>query len=455
MQKNLFNFLNNIGQMLFVGGCVRDEILNRENKDIDIEVYGIEPNDLLNQLKKHKNQLNINFIDTVGMSFGIIKVKLKDGSEYDISFPRRDNRIGNGHRGFICIPDPNMSVKEAASRRDFTFNSLARNLEGEVIDFFGGISDLKKRIIRATSPAFQEDPLRVLRGMQFAGRFGFNVDEGTAMVCAVLAGHFEYISKERVWGEWEKFLMKANVPSYGLKYLEDTGWVECFPQLSKLIGLQQHAEYHPEGDVWNHTMQSLDAACAICDRENIDGEQKLVIMLAVLCHDFGKVTTTEFNSEKGKLTSYGHDSAGEIPTREFLELIGCPKKYHEKIILLVTNHMAHLNIKNAKHVRKLANKLKNVSIYDLCIVMEADHSGRGGLDIGRHKNIDKILQLAEELNLKDQAPKPIIMGRHLIDKYSGPELGKILKKAFVAQLEGEFDNLKNGLIWVEQLEKGD
>ena len=453
MLKHLIKYLSSICNPIFVGGCVRDEIMNIECKDIDIEVYGIDPELLLIKLNLNKEKLNIKNINTIGMSFGIIKIKLNDNQELDISFPRRENRIGNGHRGFLCTPDPNMSIKDAAGRRDFTFNSLCCTLEGEILDFFGGLNDLQKRKIKHTSKSFIEDPLRVLRGMQFAGRFGFTVDENTASVCAILAYHYDYLAKERIWGEWYKFLVKSTVPSFGMWFLRDTGWVECYPVLSKLISLQQDKTWHPEGDVWNHTCQSMDAACAICDRENVDNEIRLVIMLASLCHDFGKISTTEFVD--GKIRSRGHDQAGEEYTTEFLESIHTPKDIIKKVVPLVTNHMAHLNCNNSNSVRRLSKKIEPATIYELALVMEADHSGRGGIDIGRHEKVQFMLNKAEELKIKNSAPKPILMGHHLISLgyKPGPEFGTILRRAFEAQLNGEFNDLETGVVWLKQ--KGD
>ena len=446
----LLNFLITICTPMFVGGHVRDNILNIESKDVDIEVYGIDPEVLLVQLNINKDKLDIKDINTVGASFGVIKIKLKDGQDLDVSLPRRENRIGNGHRGFLCIPDPDMSIKDAAARRDFTFNSLCRTLDGEVLDFFGGLNDLRNRKIKHTSKAFIEDPLRVLRGMQFAGRFGFTVDEDTASVCAILAYHYDYLAKERIWGEWYKFLVKSTVPSFGMWFLRDTGWVECYPVLSKLISLEQDSTWHPEGDVWNHTCQSMDAACAICDREKVNDETRLIIMLASLCHDFGKISTTEFVD--GKIRSRGHDQAGEEFTIEFLESIHTPKDIIKKVVPLVTNHMAHLNCNNSNSVRRLSKKIEPATIYELALVMEADHSGRGGMDIGRHEKVQFMLNKAEELKIKDGAPKPIIMGQHLIalGYNPGPTFGPILRRAFEAQLNGEFGDLETGLAWLKK-----
>jgi tRNA nucleotidyltransferase (CCA-adding enzyme) len=437
---------------LIVGGFVRDKVLGFTPKDVDIELYGIGPQELTSLLHDNREKLGIEWIDAVGSCFGVIKIKFSSGQDVDISLPRRENKTGQGHRGFICTPDPDMSVRDAASRRDFTFNALAITPEGEILDFFCGQDDITARTIKATSPAFQEDPLRVLRGMQFAARYGFQVDPDTADICATLAGHFFHLPKERIWGEWEKLLVKGAVPSYGLRFLADTGWIVNFPELEGLIDLPQDEAWHPEGDVWNHTLQAVDAMVAICDREKVSKEDRIVLMLAALCHDLGKTTTTEVCPD-GHIRSLGHAEAGLEPTKSFLDRIGATRKIIERVLPLVREHMAHLNCQTDKAVKRLAVRLGQARVQELAWVIEADHSARGFLEKGIPEAAGIMLEIARANKVDLKQPAPILMGRHLIalGQRPGPELGLVLKKAFSAQLEGTFQDLNEAIRWFQRL----
>jgi hypothetical protein len=212
------------GRPLLVGGSVRDRLLGIESKDIDIEVHGpVSWLQLTEALAEHGR------VDTVGAAFGVIKF----GRDVDISFPRRDSKTGSGHTGFMIDVDPTMTVEEALSRRDFTMNSMAMDLNtNKLIDPFGGVSDLMQGIIRHTSDAFVEDPLRILRAVQFAARFSMTIAPETAKLCRSIVKSFDQISIERVWIEWEKILTKGKSPTHLHMALMDTGLKgHCFAGL--------------------------------------------------------------------------------------------------------------------------------------------------------------------------------------------------------------------------------
>ena len=284
------------GCAYYVGGCVRDRLLGIENKDIDIEVHGIEPDVLKAILDRFGNLVSY------GKSFGIYSIK---GSRLDIAMPRRERKTGEGHRGFDVEVDPFIGTFEAARRRDFTVNALMEDiLTGKIVDHFGGQKDLKDKILRCVDEAtFIEDPLRVLRACQFAARFGFEVEEKTLDLCSKI--DLSSLSKERVDEELRKALLQSAKPSIFFETLRKMDRFEpWFNELKDLIGLKQDPIYHPEGDVWTHTMMVIDEAAS--SREKT--EDPYCYMLLGLCHDLGKtITTTESD---GRIHSYEHETKG-------------------------------------------------------------------------------------------------------------------------------------------------
>lgn len=233
-----------------VGGAVRDLVQGREPKDLDLEVFGLSAEQTEAALSQFGK------VNAVGRSFGVFKVTV-DGEDFDVSLPRRDSKVAEGHKGFEVTVDEGMTVEEAAARRDFTMNAMAVDvMTGELHDPFGGVQDLQARVLRHTSEHFSEDPLRVLRAMQFAARFNMTLAPETVELCRSLVGEAASLPVERVWGEWEKMLTKGVNLAAGLRVLEETGWLATLPELQALVGLAQHPEWHPEGDVWEHTVHS-------------------------------------------------------------------------------------------------------------------------------------------------------------------------------------------------------
>lgn len=426
------------GRPLFVGGCVRDELLNVESKDVDVEVYGLPLETLVDVLRPFGK------VSEVGKSFGVVKLTTVDG-DFDFTLPRLDNKSGTGHKGFDCVVDHTLTPKESAARRDFTMNSVAKTVDGVLVDPFDGAADLRDRVLRATGPAFAEDPLRVLRGFQFAGRFEMTVEADTADMCRGLSGEFHDLPLERVSAEFLKWATKSVKPSMGLDFLKTVGWLELFPELFALVGVQQDPEWHPEGDVWAHTCMVVDEAADLANRDNLNDHDRTVLVLAALCHDLGKATTTAFTD--GRWRAPGHASAGADLTESFLLSVGLHQFVNE-VVPLVVEHMAHCaSDMSPRTVRRLANRVHPATVEQLARVVEADHSGRSPLPKGLPDAAKTMLVLSRELAVNNAKPKPVLMGRHLVElgHKPGPNFKVLLDRAFAAQLDGEFSDVSGAL----------
>jgi tRNA nucleotidyltransferase (CCA-adding enzyme) len=430
-----------------VGGCVRDALLDLNCKDFDIEVFGLNYEELVQALSRWGRT------DLVGRSFGVVKVTVSEGYTFDFTVPRRDSKIAPGHKGFRVEFDSNISPKEASSRRDFTINSLMYDPRSQqLLDFFGGASDLKNKILRHTSPAFVEDPLRVLRGMQLVARFDLEVAPETIELCRRIKSGYEELAMERVREEWFKWAEKSAVPSRGLKFLAKTEWVDHFPEIKALIGTPQESEWHPEGDVFVHTCHCCDALVKLPEWQAADSESRIVYMLAILAHDFGKPETTYRGLKHGqmRIVSPGHEYAGAPLAETFLQRINAPIAIRERVVPLVVNHLAHFQKITDRGIRRLAKRLEPENIYGLGIVMTADSMGRPPRPPVVPENVKMLLARAHELEIQSSPPKPILLGRHLLElgMTPGKEVGAILHEAFEAQLEGKFFDLPHAFGWL-------
>ncbi|MBA2380358.1 MAG: tRNA nucleotidyltransferase, partial [Blastocatellia bacterium] len=280
------------GRGMLVGGCVRDELMGREPTDWDLEVYGVAPDKLKGLLETFVDGLSeagrTPSLSVVGEAFAVYRI----GRDLDVSLPRRDRKVGRGHRGFAIEGDPDMSFEEACSRRDFAVNAILKDpLSGETIDPFDGRRDIERKVLRHVSDAtFAEDSLRVLRAAQFSARFEFDIAAETVELCKAI--DVTDLPRERVWGELEKLLLRAEQPSIGLRWLYELGVVrQLFPELDALVGIPQEPEWHPEGDVDVHTLMVVDEARRLID--DLPYERQVAVMLGALAHDFGKPPTTE------------------------------------------------------------------------------------------------------------------------------------------------------------------
>lgn len=313
------------GRTFYVGGFVRDRLLGRDSKDVDIEVHGIEPERLCRILGELGEPLSY------GSDFGIYSLR---GESIDIALPRRERATGRGHRDFEVDVEPYAGTRAAARRRDFTINALMEDvLTGEIVDHFGGVNDIRNGIIRhVDAETFAEDPLRVLRAAQFSARLGFRIAEETIELCRGI--DISTLSSERVEEELKKALLKADRPSVFFESLRRMNQLEAwFPELSALIELEQDPVFHPEGDVWIHTMEVTDRAASF----RKDVSSPFAFMLLALTHDFGKAVATA--AVNGRIHAYEHEIKGVPIAEEFLSRMIGEKKVRDYVLNMIPLHM--------------------------------------------------------------------------------------------------------------------
>jgi tRNA nucleotidyltransferase (CCA-adding enzyme) len=417
------------GRALIVGGWVRDRLMGHPSKDVDIEVFRIEP-ERLKQLLAAFGSVN-----TVGESFTVYKV-----ADVDVSIPRTESKSGTGHKGFAVRGDPALSYEEAARRRDFTINAISFDpLTGEYLDPFGGRADLARRLLRAVDPrTFADDSLRVLRAIQFAARFEFALDEATKALCRSLP--LDDLPAERIWGEIEKLLLRARRPSIGFALALELRVIErLFPELDALVGCPQEPEWHPEGDVWVHTLLVIDEARTRID--DLPYPQQVAVMLGAVCHDLGKPATTAFID--GRIRSIDHEDQGVPPAAALLDRLNVHSMQgydvRREVLGMVANHLKPGMFAKADRpvgdgaYRRLAQK---VDLELLVRVAKSDCEGRGGgFDCSA---MDAFLESARRLGFEHPPPQPLIKGRHLLDLgvAPGPAMGEVLRQVYERQLDG-------------------
>ena len=411
---------------MLAGGGVIDHSLGLPIKDWDIEVYGVTYESLLIELKKFGKP------NLVGKSFGVIKITINK-TEYDFSIPRKDNHIGKGHKGFKIDLMPDLAPEEAARRRDITINSMYLDLyTWEVIDNFGGQKDLAEGKIRATDPkTFVEDPLRVLRIMQLLPRKGKFVDPQTIELCKSMVDEFDTLPRERIFEEFKKLMLKTLTPSLGLQFLSDCGWLIKFPELHALQGCPQNPEYHPEGDVWVHTLMVVDNAAQL--REQLPDEWKLAFMLGMLCHDMGKPETTD----PVTLTSHKHEMVGQHVAYRFMRRLTNNSNLINKVISIVATHMRPSALHKQEAKEGAWKRLHNaIPLHVVAWVTQADAAGRTGRTVGDvFPEHQLALRYAEEFG--EDEIQPVLTGQHLIDKgfSPGPYFRTMLDAAYQYQLD--------------------
>lgn len=425
------------GRAVIVGGWVRDRLLGRPSKDIDLEVYGLAAPDLRACLARFGP------VNVVGESFAVFKV-----GPLDVSLPRRESKSGRGHRGFDVGGDPWLTPREAARRRDFTINAIAWDpLSDQYEDPFGGRADLDMRLLRAVDAAtFGDDSLRVLRALQFAARFELALDDATADLCRRVP--LDDLPAERVWGEVEKLLLQAKRPSLGLALGEDLGVMAAlFPECHALVGCPQEPDWHPEGDVWVHTLMVVDEARArIAD---LPHPKQAAIMLGAVAHDFGKPETTALI--EGRIRSPGHEEAGVAPALAWLDRLNVHSMggydVRAQVVGLVAHHLKPGMWHKAPAVgdgafRRLALK---VDLELLARLAQADCVGRTGeFDC---RAMEWFLDRARRLGVEHNAPAPLLLGRHVLGfgVAPGPRVGQITKAVYELQLDGKVTTLDAAL----------
>lgn len=429
--------LKSIGALpILVGGCVRDSFLNLPIKDYDIEVFNI---DSLETVEKSLEKFGS--VKEVGKSFGVLILSV-DEYDFDFALARQERKIDSGHRGFEVTTNANLTYEEASLRRDFTINSIGYNFfEKEFLDPHNGIKDLENRTLRhIKDETFIEDPLRVYRAVQFASRFELELDSKTFELCSKIVenNELEELPKERVFEEFKKLFLKSKRPSIGFELLKNLGILKHFPELEVLVGCIQDKEYHPEGDVWVHTLMTIDELAKI--KTGVE-YRDLYLFYGILCHDLGKpFCTQEIN---GHITSYKHEALGVEPTQTFLQRLTNEKKFIEKVVPLVKNHLAPFQLYKAEFSTKAVKRLSlKCNIEDLCLICLADCKGRTIPDKDKcDKAIEWVLEKAREMNISEEGLKPLVQGRDLISLGMKPskEFKEILDFALNLQIDEELE----------------
>ncbi|HLW72659.1 MAG TPA: HD domain-containing protein [Candidatus Babeliales bacterium] len=421
---------NNKGRALLVGGAVRDMVMGRTVKDIDIEVYGLSEQQLENILKQFGP------VSLVGKAFGVLRLH---GLDVDWSLPRADSP---GRKPTVVI-DPFMSVEVAARRRDLTMNAMALDLvTDELIDPCNGMSDIKNKILRTPDPSFFiQDPLRFYRVMQFIGRFEMFPDDELNTLCKEM--DIAHVSRERVEEEFKKLLLYSARPSHGIRWLQQIGRLhDVLPELAATVGVKQNPQWHPEGDVFEHSMQAVDAAAVIVQKYDNEFD-KLILLYAALCHDLGKVTTScEID---GVIKSIGHEKDSKKFTRTLMKRITHNADLINAVSSLVLHHMAPLQfVKNKAKLpayKRLANKLAHnvnmLMLIDLCIADKRGRNGNGHEPLTCHFPDVAIFQKNVELaGVSIGGVEPLLKGADLYDIVPpGPRMGKLLEQAYEKQIE--------------------
>jgi tRNA nucleotidyltransferase (CCA-adding enzyme) len=434
------------GRALIVGGWVRDHWMGRLTSDpnVDLEVFGV-PSDRLRALLEQFGR-----VEAVGESFQVYKI-----GDIDVSLPRRDSKAGRGHRGFLVVGDPDMSIEEAARRRDFTVNAISWDpLTEEYFDPFGGRNDIARRLLRMVDrETFGDDSLRVLRAIQFAARLEFAIDQATRELCRAIP--LDDLPSERVWGEIAKVLL-ARCPSIGFTLAMELGVIaKLLPELQALSGCVQEPEWHPEGDVWVHTLQVIDRA-----RERIDDlprAQQFAVMLGAVCHDLGKPATTAFID--GRIRSMDHEEQGVAPAAALLDRLNVHSidgyDVRRQVLGITAQHLkpgSWFKVRDEVGdgaFRRLAHK---VDLELLARVAKADCEGRkpGQFDCSA---MDWFLERARALGVEHRPPPPILLGRHLLalGMKPGPRVGEILKTVYDKQMDGSVTNLDEAIAAAKEL----
>jgi tRNA nucleotidyltransferase (CCA-adding enzyme) len=432
------------GRALIVGGWVRDRLLGRDSKDIDLEIYGIDGARLRQVLETFGR------VETVGESFQVYKL-----GDIDVSLPRRESKAGRGHRGFDVAGDPHLSIADAARRRDFTVNAIAWDpLTGEYEDPFDGRGDISRRVLRVVDPErFPDDSLRVLRAVQLAARLEFHPDDETRALCRAIP--LDDLHSERVWGEIEKLLF-APRPSLGLALMLELDVVsKLFPELEALVECPQEPEWHPEGDVWVHTLQVVDQARVRI--EDLERPQQIAVMLGALCHDFGKPATTAVID--GRIRSMDHEEQGVAPATLFLDRINVHSidgyDVRRQVLGFVAHHLkpgAWYKVRDEVGDGAFRRLSQKVDLELLARLAKADCLGRkpGQFDCTA---MDWFLERARTLGVEHRPPGPILLGRHLLalGLSPGPRVGEVLKSVYELQMDGAVTTLDEALLAAKRL----
>lgn len=416
------------GRALLVGGAVRDLLLEKSVKDLDIEVHGMGIDQVEAILKRFGP------VRTVGKQFGVLKI---DGIDADWSIPRSDS---SGRKPKVTL-DPYMNSKEAFSRRDLTINAMGIDLiTFQLEDPFNGLHDLENNILRAPdAQKFKEDPLRFFRVMQFVGRLQMQPDKELNDICKNM--DLSDVAKERVYLEFEKLFTKSENPSLGIQWLQDIGRLqEILPEVYNTIGIPQDPIWHPEGDVFEHTKQAMDAAA---QHKYDSADEKFLMVCGLMCHDLGKAIATQ--EIDGRIRSIQHDIKGMALAYDLLDRITGKNEVKAIVKKMVKFHMAPGQfIKNGaghKAYKRLAQKLDpELNCKQLALVAVCDKAGRNPvkgnpLPDKMFPDIQEFIDNAKKYGVITAPEEPILKGRDVIDYIPpGPKMGRALSLAYKLQI---------------------
>jgi tRNA nucleotidyltransferase (CCA-adding enzyme) len=426
------------GRALVVGGFVRDRLLGQASNDLDVEVFGIPEAQLAALLAR------IGRVEPVGQAFPVYKL-----GAIDVALPRRESKSGRGHKGFIVTGDPFMSVEEAARRRDFTVNAISWDpLSDEYIDPFNGIDDLRHHVLRIVDRrTFADDSLRVLRALQFAARYELVPELETKEICRAMP--LDDLPAERIWGEFEKLLLKPARPSIGFALARDLAvTARLLPEMHALIDCPQEPEWHPEGDCWIHTLMVIDEARQ--RNRDLDRAQLASVMLGAVCHDFGKPLTTAIVD--GRIRSLGHEEAGVEPATAMLDRLNLHSldgfDVRTQVLGMVAHHLkpgAFYKVRDEISDGAFRRLALRVDLELLARLARADCNGRTGhFDCTA---MDWFVERARALGVEHRPPPPILMGRHVLalGLQPGPAVGEVLKAVYELQLDGQVQTLDEAI----------
>ncbi len=438
------------GKAYLIGGGVIDLLKGREVKDWDLEVFNLSYQNVQDAAIAIAGKA-----DLIGQKFGVVKVNYQ-GLDIELSVPRKDNNSGPKHKDFDIELVPDMTLEEAARRRDFTINAISYDIEtGVFIDPVDGLDDLRLGKLHPIDPeTFIEDPLRAFRAVQLVARKARAWTTGLYRLISSMLPELKHLTGDAILGEMNKLLMMADHPSIGLRAMNPRhsevygpGLITLFPELQALVGCKQREKWHPEGDAWEHTLMVVDEAARY--RDELPEEWRLAYMWGMLLHDVGKPAATYMDLGKGHLTSINHDKMGEPLARAFMERLTNNEDLISKVCAITKVHMRPRLLLKATPKRATWRRLQNICPLNvLAYVSMADEDGRGKVNerLGKTDPVFiKTMEVYKILGSPEANIPAILMGRHLIERGMKPgiEFGPILERAYKHQLEtGETDTDK-------------
>lgn len=413
----------------FAGGCVRDQLLGTDPKDYDIATSATP--DEVQALFPRSN--------AIGTHFGVILVK-EGKFPFEIATFRHDGSYKDGrHPESVTFSSP----EEDAQRRDFTVNGLFQNPQtGKIIDHVHGQADIKTKTLRAIGTAadrFQEDALRLVRAIRFATVLDFKIEADTWDAICANSALLSQISAERIRDEFTRILTSPR-RARGFELLTDSGLMRhIVPEVYDLIGCEQPPQWHPEGDVYQHTRIML---------EMLNDTTSDELALAVLLHDIGKPATYTYDKADDRIRFNGHDRVGAEMSEQILRRLKYSNSTTEDVCAMVANHMNFMNVQLMR-TAKVKRFMARPTFEDEMELHRVDCGSSNGLT----DNYDFLQAKGKEFASEPLIPPPLVTGKDLIDMglKPGPEFKEILNQVQTEQLEGNLTDRAAALTWVREM----